>query len=62
MQRMPTDAIREIVDPTDDANFAYDIAQEKFYEDEKKGYFFGGLDLDLIADRCALCAQRATPA
>lgn len=42
-QNMPTDNIREIVDPTDDPNFAYDAAVEKFYEDENNEYFLSGL-------------------
>ncbi len=42
-QNMPTDTIREIIDPTDDPNFAYDTAQEKFYEDRNNEYFFGGI-------------------
>lgn len=42
-QDMPTDNIRDTIDPTDDANFAYDTAEEKFYEDENNEYFFGGI-------------------
>jgi len=42
-QNMPTDSIQEIVDPTDDSNFAYDTAAEKIYEDENNKYFLSGL-------------------
>lgn len=39
----PNDNIREITDPTDDPNFAYDTAVEKIYEDERNEYFISGL-------------------
>jgi len=39
----PNDNIREITDPTDDPNFAYDTAVQKIYEDERNEYFIGGL-------------------
>ena len=35
--------IKEIIDPTDDPNFAYDTAVEKIYEDENNEYFLSGL-------------------
>jgi len=43
MQSIPHDAILEIINPTDDPNFAYDTAVEKIYEDEVNEYFIGGL-------------------
>ena len=39
----PNDYIREITDPTDAPNFAYDTAVEKIYEDERNEYFISGL-------------------
>ena len=39
----PNDGIREITDPTDDPNFAYDTAVEKIFEDTNNEYFIGGL-------------------
>ena len=39
----PNDNIREITDPTDDPNFAYDTAVEKIYEDERNEYYISGL-------------------
>ena len=39
----PNDNIREITDPTDDPNFAYDTAVEKIFEDANNEYFIGGL-------------------
>jgi len=39
----PNDKIREITDPTDDPNFAYDTAVEKIFEDTNNEYFIGGL-------------------
>ena len=42
-QSIPHDAILEIINPTDDPNFAYDTAVEKIYEDEVNEYFIGGL-------------------
>ena len=39
----PNDNIREITDPTDAPNFAYDTAVEKIYEDERNEYFISGL-------------------
>lgn len=39
----PNDDIREITDPTDDPNFAYDTAVEKIYEDEHNEYYISGL-------------------
>jgi len=35
--------VGEITDPTDDANFNYDTAIEKIYEDENNEYFLSGL-------------------
>ncbi len=43
VQSIPHDAILEIINPTDDPNFAYDTAVEKIYEDEVNEYFIGGL-------------------
>ena len=42
-QTVPNDAIREIIDPTNDPNFAYDTAVEKIYEDKNTEYFLSGL-------------------
>jgi len=39
----PNDNIREITDPTDDPNFAYDTAVERIYEDDRNEYFISGL-------------------
>lgn len=43
VQSVHHDAILEIINPTDDPNFAYDTAVEKIYEDEVNEYFIGGL-------------------
>ena len=43
VQSVHHDSILEIINPTDDPNFAYDTAEEKIYEDEVNEYFIGGL-------------------
>ncbi len=43
VQSVHHDSILEIINPTDDPNFAYDTAVEKIYEDEVNEYFIGGL-------------------
>lgn len=47
------DAILEIINPTDDHNFAYDTAVEKIYEDDTNEYFIDGLDSEHIIVRYA---------
>lgn len=42
-QGQDANGIVDIVDPTKDGNLTYDAAMEKFYEDERNEYFFGGI-------------------
>lgn len=53
VQSVPHDAILEIINPTDDPNFAYDTAVEKIYEDDVNEYFIGGLYSEHIIVRYA---------
>lgn len=42
-EAVPRIAIGNITDPTDNPNFAYDMAEEKIFEDENFNYYIGGL-------------------